>query len=427
MNPCMAALLLLAMVAGGHVAQAAATPRKLLDAAADEVVQAASAFPPLPDLSNLSPAAAKLLECLQQPVIKAGVAKRATRAQRQAAGAAIAQCYKDNEELLRPPTGASGEVAAAAAAAKIDLSAAINALLPARLLVSAVDALTRSKDYEVAKQVLALFVANTGCGKPLVDALAPFNTAALKLLLAAAMADQTVLGSCKAEDVPPLLLALAASYCPDNQYVTCKSANNNFQMFEKRQGALLAAATSTALLRLNRTQGVTLGRSVFRAALAMSQTSSAAACKAELPALVAAIPSEGTLPLSAAGVGLLCDSVNLTSPAGAWQPSVLLQAGCIDPINAAALQLRATYKSAPKQLQAQTAFYCEAWKDTLTFGSVSLFSSAPTGFRCMLQSGAGCAAPLPFGFAIEPEVAAQHDLTYTVDAAGAVTLAFICP
>jgi hypothetical protein len=285
-----------------------------------------------------------------------------------------------------------------------------------------------------AQQVLQLFVANTGCAQELLAALSPFNKDALAALLAKAALDPSVLiGKCKAQDVPPLLLALAATHCPNNTYVKCNATNNNYGMFEARPGALLAAATSTILLRLNRTIGVTLGRTAFRMALAVSQVSSAATCKSQVSTFLAAVPSDGTYNLTANGLNLLCDTTNITSPATGFRPSLLLQTACIDPINAVSRALKSVYNGLliaqyPKQVQ----FYCSAWKDTLTFGpsgpsSVSLFTAAPAGYRCMLEGGPVTCATLPFGFTTEPAVDEVSDLSYTTLANGTVISVFPCP
>eukprot|EP00775_Hariotina_reticulata_P006646 gene6646-6871_t len=431
MRTAFTALLLLGTLAATlKTAESAAGSRRQLLQGAGAAVSAAA--------KDLDPKSQQLIDCLQQPVIRKGLRKSASKKQKAAAGIAIAQCFVDNLDAFVPPKAQNaGEETASAAGAGPNyqsLSNVVNALLPAQLIVNAVNQLVIAKEAAAAQQVLQLFVANTGCAQELLKALSPFNKEALASLLAKAALDPSVLiGNCTAQDVPPLLLALAATHCPNNTLIKCNASNNNFGMFETRPGAQLAAATSTLLLRKNRTVGVTLGRTAFKMALAVSQVSSAATCKNQVSAFLASVPSDGTYNVTANGLNLLCDTTIVTSPSTGFKPSLLLQTGCIDPINAIAKAMKSVYKGMLLQAQypKQVQFYCGAWKDILTFGPsaapVSLFTAAPTGYRCMLEGGPVTCATLPFGFLVEPTLDEIHDLSYTTDANGKVNSIFPCP
>eukprot|EP00775_Hariotina_reticulata_P011610 gene11610-11754_t len=334
-------------------------------------------------------------------------------------------------------SSAEGASAAAAKAGEFQmLSNIVNALLPAKLIRDAVDQLTAIQSVAAARQVLQLFVANTGCGQTLLSALSPLSKQALAALFTAATTDPSVvIGNCTAQDVPFLLLALAATHCPDNTYFKCNPSKNNFSMFETRPGAQLAGAVISDLLHKgNQSLGIDVGNSMGRIALAASQVSSAAACLSELPSFLASVPSNGLFNVTKIGLKLLCDTTNFTSPASGFNPSLLLQTGFIDPINAIAKGLKDVYKGKILQGQysKQVAFYCRAWRRILSFGPksnpVSLFTAAPTGFRCMLEGGPSTTcSSLPFGFKVEPTVDETHDLSYTTKANNKVTSIFPCP
>jgi hypothetical protein len=126
-----------------YLQSTAMSRRQLLESTDDSNLAVSAAAKDLDQKSQ------QLIDCLQRPVIRKGLRKSATQRQKAAAGVAIAKCFVDNLNAFVPPKAQAAEdetvEAAAARVSYQSLSAVINALLPAQLIVNTVAQLVKAK------------------------------------------------------------------------------------------------------------------------------------------------------------------------------------------------------------------------------------------------------------------------------------------